>query len=139
MLSQPTLVSRTGNSLEIHRPGRPGAFGAGAGVRGPGGSRHLSTDRLLLPPPLPKPESTETNSHLVRGCGRSGRRLLCALSHASTDALLHVLVASFGSPRPASQSASSARWIRAWHRPPRPRLSHRTSDPGHLSTVFHSA
>src|SRR2546428_2114264 len=63
-----------------------------------------------------KPGSTESNSHLGRGCGRSGRRLLRALGHASTDALPRVLVASFGSARPASQSASSDRWIRAQNR-----------------------
>src|SRR5207245_4363123 len=48
-----------------------------------------------------------------RRCGRSGRRLLRALPHASTDALPRVLVASFGSARPASRSASPDRWIRA--------------------------
>ncbi len=244
-------MSRVRDPLEIHRPGRPGALGADACVRGPGASRHLSRDKLLLAPPLPEPESTETNSHLGRRCGRSGRHLLRALGHASTDALPLVLVASsspnlpvharisgadptdpgvvscarsvthrrmrsltcssppqariyrfmlasrarmrpirassparvrsridgcapsrarrllrLGTPRipicfarpvdpgfarhaphpdllrptgrsglrsarPASQSASSARWTRAWPRPPRPRLSHRTSDSGH--------
>src|SRR3989441_12153585 len=62
----------------------------------------------------PEPEAAGTNSHLGRGCGRSGRRLLRALGHASTDALPRVLVVSFGSSRPASQSASSVRWIRAY-------------------------
>src|SRR3989442_13806865 len=61
----------------------------------------------------PKPESTETNSQLGRGCERSARWLLRAFGHASTDALPHVLVTAFGSSRPASQSASSVRWIRA--------------------------
>src|SRR5207245_3604014 len=112
--------------VEIHRPGRPGAYGADAGVRGPGGSRRRSTDRLLLPPPLLKPESTGSSWHLGRGCVRSGRRLLRALGHAPTGALPRVLVTSFGSARPASRSASPDRQIPAWHRPPRPRLSQRT-------------
>src|SRR3989441_8251336 len=61
----------------------------------------------------PEPEAAGTNSHLGRGCGRSGRRLLRALGHASTDALPRVLVASCGSARPASQSASFVRRPRA--------------------------
>src|SRR5207245_3880326 len=64
-------------------------------------------------PPPPKPASTETNLHLGRGCERSVRWLLRALSYAPTGARVRVLVAAFGSARPASQSASSARWIRA--------------------------
>src|SRR6267378_65361 len=43
---------------------------------------------------------------------RSGRRLLRALGYAPTGARPHVLVASFRSSRPASQSALSDRWIR---------------------------
>src|SRR5712692_2215979 len=43
----------------------------------------------------------------------SGRRLLRALGHASPDALPRVLVASCGSARPASQSASFVRRPRA--------------------------
>src|SRR5712692_1141733 len=56
-----------------------------------------------------QPESTATSSHLGRGCGRSGRRLVRALAYRSTDMLARVLVASFGSSRPASQSASPGR------------------------------
>src|SRR6266849_5712529 len=63
-----------------------------------------------------KPESTETNLHLGRGCERSVRWLLRAFSYAPTGARLRVLVAAFGSSRPASQSASSARWIRVKYR-----------------------
>src|SRR5229473_611238 len=44
---------------------------------------------------------------------RSVRRLLRALGYAPTGARPRVLVASFRSSRPASQSASSDRWIRA--------------------------
>src|SRR5207245_1399540 len=58
-------------------------------------------------------DAAGTNSHLGPGCGRSGRRLLRALGHASTDALPRVLVASCGSARPASQSASFVRRPRA--------------------------
>src|SRR6266852_2821527 len=61
----------------------------------------------------PEPEAAGTNSHLGRGGGRSGRRLLRALGHASADALPRVLVASCGSARPASQSASFVRRPRA--------------------------
>ncbi len=61
----------------------------------------------------PEPEAAGTNSHLGRGCGRSGRRLLRALGHAPTGALPRVLVASCGSARPASQSASFVRRPRA--------------------------
>ncbi len=47
-------MSRARNSLQIHRPGPPGACGADAGVMGLGASRHLSTDRWYEeePPPL---------------------------------------------------------------------------------------
>src|SRR6266851_387287 len=76
---------------------------------------------------MTKPESTESGWHLGRGCGRSGRRLLRALGHASTDALPRVLVASFGSAHPASRSASPDRWIRALDSP---LLRGQFSDPG---------
>src|SRR5207245_11579632 len=59
------------------------------------------------------PESARTASRLGRGCGRSGRWLLRALAYRSTDVRARVLVAAFGSARPASQSASSVRWTRA--------------------------
>src|SRR6267143_2029790 len=60
-----------------------------------------------------EPESTESNLHLGRGCGRSGRRVLRALGYAPTGARPRVLVASCGSARPASRSASSDRRTRA--------------------------
>src|SRR5712692_7038344 len=55
-----------------------------------------------------KPESTETNSHLGRGCERSVRWLLRALSYAPTGALLRVLVAALSPNPPARAGISGA-------------------------------
>src|SRR5713226_8114761 len=76
----------------------------------------------------PEPEAAGTNSHLGRGRGRSGRRLLRALGHAPTGALPRVLVASFGSARPASQSASFVRRPRAPGRRLLRALGHASTD-----------
>ncbi len=46
-------VDCTGQKVRIRRPRPPGACGADAGVRGPGGSRHAASAALLVPPPRP--------------------------------------------------------------------------------------
>ena len=118
-------------------PSRTGILGAGRAIGASSPARaQLRTDGCAPSRArrLPKPESTGSSSHLGRGCGRSGRRLLRAsLTYRRVRSLGARRLLRLGTPRipicfarpvdpglrssrPASQSASSDRWIRAWRR-----------------------
>src|SRR5467141_2144203 len=98
-----------GCGLSPKPPEQTRILGADAADPGVVSCARSVTHRRMRSLPCSSPPSARHAPHpnLLRPSGGLGlrARLLRGRGHASTDALPHVLVASFGSARPASQSA----------------------------------
>src|SRR5712692_6850727 len=99
-----------GCGLSPNPPEQTRILGADAADPGVVSCARSVTHRRMRSLPCSSPPSARHAPHpkLLRSSGGPGlrARLGRALGHASTDALPHVLVASFGSARPASRSAA---------------------------------